>query len=161
MAKKKAQNIGCFFETLLPARPDDILELDELWSFVEKKKNPQWIWVALCRRTRQIVSWSVGPRDWYRCYQLWQGMPQEYKGCHSFSDYWNSYREVFSNQTHKSVGKESGQTAHIERWNNTLRQRLGRFVRKTLSFSKTQHMHEICLKIFIYEYNLSLKSFES
>jgi hypothetical protein len=25
------------------------------------------------------------------------------------------------------VGKETGQTAHVERWNNTLRQRLGHY----------------------------------
>jgi len=32
------------------------------------------------------------------------------------------------------------QTNHIERFNNTLRQRLARFVRKTLSFSKSDVM---------------------
>jgi len=31
--------------------------------------------------------------------------------------------------------RESGETAHVERWKNTLRQRLARFVRLTLSFS--------------------------
>ena len=31
---------------------------------------------------------------------------------------------------------------HIERWNNTLRQHLARFVRKTLSFSKYIHWHD-------------------
>jgi hypothetical protein len=33
------------------------------------------------------------------------------------------------------MGKYTGETAHVEHWNNTLRQRLARFVRKTLSFS--------------------------
>jgi len=37
---------------------------------------------------------------------------------------------------HLSVGKEIGETAHMERWNNTLRQRVGHMVRKALSFSK-------------------------
>ncbi len=31
--------------------------------------------------------------------------------------------------------RETGETAHVERWKNTLRQRLARFVRMTLSFS--------------------------
>ena len=35
-----------------------------------------------------------------------------------------------------------------ERFNNILRQRLGRFVRKTLSFSKCDLMHELCLRLF-------------
>jgi len=37
-----------------------------------------------------------------------------------------------------------------------LRQRVCRFVRKTLSFSKTEEMHEIYLKLFVWNYNLSL-----
>ena len=42
---------------------------------------------------------------------------------------------------------------HIKRFNNTLHQRLGRFVRRTLSFSKTDTMHENCLRLFLHEYN--------
>ncbi|MBK8508726.1 MAG: hypothetical protein IPL51_08720 [Candidatus Competibacteraceae bacterium] len=38
---------------------------------------------------------------------------------------------------HHAPYPERGLTQHIERFNNTLRQRLGRFVRKTLSFSKS------------------------
>lgn len=59
---------------------------------------------------------------------------------------------------HEATGKEEGQTCHIERWINTLRQRLSRFVGKTLSFSKSRHMHYCCLKLFIYRYNLERRS---
>ena len=45
-------------------------------------------------------------------------------------------------------------TAHVERWNCTLRQRLGRFVRETISFSKSIRMHIICLDLFLHRYNL-------
>jgi IS1 transposase/InsA N-terminal domain len=41
----------------------------------------------------------------------------------------------------------------LERWNNTLRQRLARFVRMTLSFSKSVLMHERCLLLFLHRYN--------
>ena len=34
------------------AQPDG--ELDELWSFVRTKRNQRWLWIALCRRTRQV-----------------------------------------------------------------------------------------------------------
>ncbi|HEX3559402.1 MAG TPA: IS1 family transposase [Pyrinomonadaceae bacterium] len=54
---------------------------------------------------------------------------------------------------HTAAGKESGQTAHVERWNPTLHQRLARFVRRTLSFSKSLVMHEACLRLFIHRYN--------
>lgn len=38
---------------------------------------------------------------------------------------------------------ESGNTDHVGCWNDTLRQRLGRFVRKALSVSKCDRVHEI------------------
>jgi len=34
-----------------------------------------------------------------------------------------------------------------------LRQRLARFVRRTLSFSKCDEMHEICLLLFLHQHN--------
>ncbi len=43
-------------DVLLPASVDDVLELDEIWSFVFKKDFPRWLWAALCRRTRQMVA---------------------------------------------------------------------------------------------------------
>lgn len=58
-------------------------------------------------------------------------------------------------EQHRAVGKDTGETAHVERWNNTLRQRLARFVRKTLSFSKSPMMHDVCLKLFLHRYNHS------
>lgn len=54
------------------------------------------------------------------------------------------------------VWKERGKTAHIERWNLTLRQRLGRYVRETLSFSKSDAFHHMVTKGFIIEYNLGV-----
>jgi IS1 family transposase len=62
-------------------------------------------------------------------------LPTEYLYCFSFSDFWKSYNCI-PKITHTTVGKETEQTAHIERLNNTLRQRISRLVRKTLSFSK-------------------------
>jgi len=38
---------------LVPAQPGDVLELDELWSFVLKKSRKRWLGTAMCRRTRQ------------------------------------------------------------------------------------------------------------
>jgi insertion element IS1 protein InsB len=54
-------------DTLLPAAPDDVLELDELWSFVLKKDRNRWLWTALCRRTRQIVAFVIGDRSQKTC----------------------------------------------------------------------------------------------
>jgi len=143
--------------TLVPAQPEDVLELDELWSFVQCKASACWVWVALCRRTRQVVSWFAGDRSADSCRQLWAGIPEAYRAAHTYSDFWQAYQGVFG-ENHQSVGKETGQTAHIERWNNTLRQRLARFVRKSLAFSKNNEFHHIALQLFIHEYNLARAS---
>ena len=64
-----------------------------------------------------------------------------------------AYQAVIPDKQHQPVGKDSGLTAHVERFNNTIRQGLARFVRKTLSFSKSQDMHLICLHLFLVRYN--------
>jgi IS1 family transposase len=136
-----------------PAAAEEILELDELWSFVHEKRRKCWIWLALCRRTRQVVAYAIGNRGEKTCRKLWEHIPESYRKGLFYSDFWESYQKVFPEDRHRAVGKESGQTSHVERWNCTLRQRLGRFVRKTLSFSKSEEMHEICLVLFLHYYN--------
>ena len=111
---------------------------------------------GMCGRTRQIVAFVIGDRSKTICLRLWQTIPEEYKHCHTFSDFWSAYRSVFPAETHRCVGKETGETAHIERWNNTLRQRLGRYVRQTLSFSKSDKAHHSTTQAFIVQYNSSL-----
>ncbi|MGF1575240.1 MAG: IS1 family transposase, partial [Cyanophyceae cyanobacterium] len=49
-----------------------------------------------------------------------------------------------------------GQTSLIERLNNTLRQRIGRLVRKSLSFSKKLENHIGMIFNFLHHYNESL-----
>ena len=160
MAAKKVQSQPNLKETLLPAQEDDVLELDELWSFVRFRKNKRWIWIVLCRRTRQIIAFVIGDRSAKTCAKLWQRIPPAYRSCHSFSDFWEAYEKVFPAETQRCVGKESGQTNHVERWNCTLRQKVARFVRKTLSFSKADYMHHIVTRWFIVEYNLQIMAAE-
>ena len=84
---------------------------------------------------------------------LRERLPPDYRCRATRSDFWLAYDEAFPRRTHRSCSKEEGETCHVERWNCTLRQRLGRFVRKTLSLSKCDHMHELALRLFIHEYN--------
>jgi insertion element IS1 protein InsB len=112
------------------------LELDELWSFVARKIDQAWIWIALCRESHQVVAYAVGDRSQSTGRRLWEAIPFAYRTGHCFTDFWAAYQAVIPEEQHSAVGKETGETAHVERWNNTLRQRLARFVRKTLSFSR-------------------------
>lgn len=49
--------------------------------------------------------------------------------------------------------RETGYTADVEGYYGTLRQRLARFVRQTISFSKSVMMHEACVCLFLHLYN--------
>ena len=40
-----------------------VLELDEQWSDVEKKKNPVWLWLVFHSETRQVLAMHVGKRN--------------------------------------------------------------------------------------------------
>jgi insertion element IS1 protein InsB len=131
-----------------------VLELDELWSFVRRKATKRWVWLAVCRQSRQVVACVIGGRGIATCHKLWQNIPDAYKRALIFTDFWEAYQAVIPDKQHQAVGKETGLTAHVERLNNTIRQRLARFVRKTLSFSKSEHMHLICLHLFLVRYNL-------
>jgi len=78
-------------------------------------------------------------------------LPPVYRQCALLmTDFWEAYKGVLPSKRHFAVGKESGLTNLIERFNCTLRQRCSRLVRKTLSFSKPLENH--ILK-FITHYN--------
>ena len=126
----------------LPGRPGDVIirrfeaEVDEMYSFV-KKANEQWIWLAMDRATRQIIAFHVGDRSRQSAEQLWANLPAVYREQATFyTDQYVAYEGVIPAERHKAITKKARLTNHIERFNNTLRQRVSRLVRATLSFSK-------------------------
>lgn len=132
-------------------------ELDEMWSFVQKKANKQWIWIALCRRTRQVIAFHVGDRSRESAKVLWEKLPNSIKEKGQFySDDWDAYKGVFPSERHIS-SKLKKDTNHLERLNNTIRQRCSRLVRKTLSFSKKVENHILAIKYFFCQYNLEMQ----
>ncbi len=82
-------------------------------------------------------------------------LPYAYLKCKSFSDFWKAYK-CLPDSTHQKVGKETRETAHVERLNNTIRQRFSRLVRRTLSYSKREYMLNLHFKLWAYSYNLTL-----
>ena len=84
-------------------------------------------------------------------------MPPVYRQCALiYTDFWSAYERVLPSNRHQAVGKETGKTSYIERFNCTLRQRVSRLVRKTLSFSKKTENHIGAIWNFIHHYNASL-----
>ena len=103
----------------------------------------------------QIVAYVIGDRSEATFRRLLRKTPVEYLRCASYSDHWKSYRILLSKGNHQQVGKESGKTNHIERWNATLGARISRYVRKSLSFSRKLKYHHLVAKLFIIDYNQS------
>jgi IS1 family transposase/transposase-like protein len=134
------------------------VQMDELWSFVDDKGNKQWVWLALDVATREIVGCYIGDRSKDAALALWQSMPAVYRQCAMiYTDHWEAYKAVLPSKRHRSVGKETGLTSYIERFNNTLRQRVSRLVRRTLSFSKKLDNHISAIWNFIHYYNEQIR----
>ena len=145
---KRAANV------LPKAQQSLTVQLDELWSFVKSKGEQQWVWLALDRDTREIIGCHIGDRSRESAKVLWASLPAVYRQCAVlFTDHWEAYQSVLPANRHFSIEKDSGLTSHIERFNNTLRQRTSRLVRKTLSFSKKHQNHEGAIWNFIHHYN--------
>jgi len=145
----------------LPTSPATVLlyqleaEADEIWSFVQKKAHKQWSWLAMDATTRQIIAFHVGDRSRESAKALWGEIPEVYQEHAIFhTDQYAVYNGVIPAERHKAITKHARKTNHIERFNNTLRQRLSRLVRATLSFSKKVENHIGAIKFFICHYNL-------
>jgi len=131
-------------------------ELDELWSFVGTKENRQWVWIAMDATTRQVLAFHVGDRSSQSAQALWEKIPAVYQERATFyTDHYAAYTGVIPSIQHRAISKLSRITNHVERFNCTLRQRVSRLVRSTLSFSKKLSNHIGAIKYFICDYNLT------
>lgn len=134
-------------------------QADEVWSFVGSKANRQWIWIALDAETKQVIAFHVGDHSEQSARKLWEKIPATYRENAQFStDLWDAYNKVIPQNQHIPCPKGSGLTNAIERFNCTLRQRVSRLVRESLSFSKILDNHIGAIKYFICGYNLEIAS---
>ncbi len=130
------------------------LEADQLWSFVARRENKRWIWLVLERRTRQLIALHIGDRSQNSARAVWAKIPLPIKArALVLTDCWDAYGLAIPSNQHVACQKQSGQVSLIECFNCTLRQRVSRLVRKSLSFSKSDWFHEEAIKYFIAHYN--------
>jgi insertion element IS1 protein InsB len=144
------------------------LEPDEAWSFVAKKEQTAWLWVALLarntapdgllaleRETRTILAWVLGDRSKKTAKRLWEALPlTRWQKCDAVycTDFYAEYDSVIR---WEQRAYKKGETNHVERFFCTFRQRLARWTRKSLMFSKSLEMHEAALAVFIDQHNAS------
>jgi insertion element IS1 protein InsB len=135
-------------EPAVPKRITD-LELDEFWSFVEKKKRQRWTWYAFDRQRKQVTAFVNGRRTDHDCANLLKkladGRVQRFH-----TDKWKSYLKLLPEKNHL-VGKEG--TRHIERHNLNFRTHVKRLERRTICFSKSVEMHDAVIKLYVQHSN--------
>jgi insertion element IS1 protein InsB len=130
----------------------DEAEVDEMWSFVGKKKEPRWLWHALDHRTGQVLAYVCGRRKDEVFLQL-KTLLEPFGIRRYYTDSWGAYKRTLTSKVHRP-GKRN--TQQIERKHLTLRTRLKRLVRKTICFSKSLAMHDTVIGLFINRYEFGL-----
>ena len=127
------------------------IQADELWSFVQHKERKRWIWVAYDPVSRLVVAHHIGGRGEKAARKFWKKIPSQLQTCNFETDDWKAYRKIIPPSQHK-VGKDL--TFYIEGFNATIRARVSRLVRKSLSFSKTDQWHNLAIAWFFWQFNL-------
>jgi insertion element IS1 protein InsB len=97
-----------------------------------------------------------GARAGFVSKSLWGKVPAGYQEQAIFyTDCYEVYKRVIPPAQHRAITKLARKTNHVERFHCTLRQRVSRLVRATLSFSKKLANHIGAIKYFICDYNLT------
>ena len=123
-------------------------EMDEMWSFVGKKKEPRWLWHAIDHATGAVLAYVFGRRKDEVFLQL-KALLEPFGLTRFYTDHWGAYTRHLAPEVH-CPGKQH--TQKIERKHLTLRTRIKRLMRKTICFSKSIQIHDIVIGLFVNRY---------
>ena len=123
-------------------------EMDEMWSFVQSKKQQRWLWHAIDHRTGAVLAYVLAPHEDAALKQL-QALLAPFAIQQFYTDSWGAYLRLLDAQ-HHIVGKAN--TQRIERKHLTLWTRIKRLARKTICFSKSVWLHDVVIGLFINRY---------
>ena len=127
-------------------------EVDEMWSYVGKKREPRWLWHAIDHRSGHVLAYVLGRRKDEVFLKL-KGLLEPFGITKYYTDYWGAYTRHLDAEEHQP-GKRTMQ--QIERKHLTLRTRIKRLTRKTICFSKSIQMHDIVIGLFVNHYEFGL-----
>jgi insertion element IS1 protein InsB len=130
----------------------DEAEVDEMWSYVGKKREPRWLWHAIDHRSGHVLAYVLGRRKDEVFLKL-KALLEPFGITRYYTDYWGAYTRHLDADAHHP-GKRH--TQQIERKHLTLRTRIKRLVRKTLCFSRSTQMHDIIIGLFVNRYEFGL-----
>lgn len=106
----------------------------EMWSFVQKKENPRWLWHAIDQATGKVLADVLGDHTDNVFLKL-KVLLETFGMSKFYPDGWGADERKLEPKQHH-VGKAN--TQKIERKHLTLRTRIKRLVRRTICFSKSE-----------------------
>lgn len=106
-------------------------EMDEMWSFVQKKANQRWLWHAIDHQSGKVLAYVLATHEDSALKKL-QQLLAPFAIERFYTDSWGAYLRLLDARQH-NVGKTN--TQQIERKHLTLRTRIKRLARKTICFS--------------------------
>ena len=99
----------------------EALELDEMWTFVGRKRRKVWLWLAVERASRRIVAWVLGRRDAATACHRCPAVAASRRHCWYFTDLFPAYVDALPRWRHCRCPKGDGGTSVIEAVNCSLR----------------------------------------
>ena len=115
-------------EVTVVIRVADEAEVDEMWSFVGKNREPRWLWHAIDHRSGKVLAYVFGRRQDEVFLKL-KALLEPFGIKRYYTDSWGAYTRHLEADAHQP-GKRN--TQQIERKHLTLRTRIKRLVRKTI-----------------------------
>jgi insertion element IS1 protein InsB len=128
-------------------------EVDEMWSYVGKQREPRWLWHAIDRRSGQSLAYVLGRRK-DEVFLKRKGLLDPFGITKHDTDYWDTYTRHLDADAHQP-GKRN--TQQIERKHLTLRTRIKRLMRKIIGFSRSIQMHDLVIGLFVNRYEFGLQ----
>jgi insertion element IS1 protein InsB len=127
-------------------------EVDEMWSDVQRKKEPRWLWHAIDHFSGKVLAYVFGCRKDEVFLKL-KELLEPFGIKRYYTDYDGAYTRHLDAAEHEP-GKRN--TQRIERKHLRLRTRIKRLTRKTICFSKSILMHDIVIGLFVNRYEFGL-----
>lgn len=149
----------------------DEIEADELRTFIAKKDNIRWIYVAMDRNSRMVIHFHIGKRDTEDAKIFLVGLSHKLSSVSQVAtDCLKSYVSAVERTPYGRIeaavssigllrsaraGERLGRaiTNRIETHNGTIRQHISRLARRTRCFSKKEEGLRQHLTLFFFYYN--------
>lgn len=126
------------------AEPPEVAELDELQTFVGRKKQKVWIWTALNHYQLGILAITVGDRSGKTFAKLWERV-EDWSSKWYMTDGYCVYANFIEPSKHLIMKKTK--MTRVEGENTRLRHYLARLHRATLCYSKSIEMLRCSVRV--------------